>query len=214
VPFDDHVGISSAPFSALDAQHRRRPRRTRANNRDAILKDHVRGFHVYSLDRFVGRSTTLTIPPPEYSIECEPDHSEFLPPAVESPLSRGRKHVPKEGKMDILSATFGGGAAVEIWVGAVVFLLMYLTGFVLFQKWRRISMPTPVVHRHIISGLSAALAAMAVAFWLHAANSATASAKEQAGSAIAPQDLRSPVETKLMPVLRFEDQSVIYPGRN
>jgi len=114
--------------------------------------------------------------------------------------------------MDILSATFGGGAAVEIWVGAVVFLLMYLTGFVLFQKWRRISMPTPVVHRHIISGLSAALAAMAVAFWLHAANSATASAKEQAGSAIAPQDLRSPVETKLMPVLRFEDQSVIYSG--
>jgi hypothetical protein len=29
----------------------------------------------------------LTIPPTKYSIECEPDHSEFLPPAVENPLS-------------------------------------------------------------------------------------------------------------------------------
>ena len=49
--------------------------------------------------------------------------------------------------MDILSTTFGNDAVAEICVGALVFLLMYLTGFVLFQKWRRISMPTPVVHR-------------------------------------------------------------------
>ena len=116
--------------------------------------------------------------------------------------------------MDILSATFGSGAAAEIWVGAVVFLLMYLTGFVLFQKWRRISMPTPVVHRHVISGLSAALAAMGVVFWLYAANGATASAKGQTGSAVAPQELHGSVETRSMPVLRFEDQSVIYPGHN
>jgi hypothetical protein len=116
--------------------------------------------------------------------------------------------------MDILSATFGSDAAAEIWVGAFVFLLMYLTGFVLFQKWRRISMPTPVVHRHIISGLSAALAAMGVVFWLYAANGATASAKGQTGSAVAPQELHGSVETRSMPVLRFEDQSVIYPGRN
>jgi hypothetical protein len=116
--------------------------------------------------------------------------------------------------MNVMSATFGSDAAAEIWVGAFVFLLMYLTGFVLFQKWRRISMPTPVVHRHIISGLSAALAAMGVVFWLHAANGATASAKGQTGAAVAPQELRGSVETKSMPVLRFEDQSVIYPGRN
>jgi hypothetical protein len=116
--------------------------------------------------------------------------------------------------MGIMSATFGSGAAAEIWVGALVFLLMYLAGFVLFQKWSRISVPTPVVHRHIISGLSAALAAVGVAFWLYAANGATASAKGQTGAAVTPQELRGSVETKSMPVLRFEDQSVIYPGRN
>ena len=115
--------------------------------------------------------------------------------------------------MDILSAMLGNAAA-EISVGALVFLSMYLAGFVLFQKWSRISVPTPVVHRHIISGLSAALAAMGAVFWLHAANGATASAKGQTGSAVAPQELRGPVETKSMPVLKFEDQSVIYPGRN
>jgi cytochrome b subunit of formate dehydrogenase len=117
--------------------------------------------------------------------------------------------------MGILSATFGSDAAAEIWVGALVFLLMYLTGFVLFQKWPRISMPTPVVHRHIISGLSAALAAVGVVFWLYAANGATASAKgAQNGSAIAPQEPHGAAMTGSMPVLRFEDQSVIYPGRN
>jgi len=115
--------------------------------------------------------------------------------------------------MDILSATLGNAAA-EISVGAFVFLSMYLAGFVLFQKWRRISVPTPVVHRHIISGLSAALAAMGVVFWLYAANGATASAKGQTGAAVVPRDLRGSVETKSMPILRFEDQSVIYPGRN
>jgi hypothetical protein len=116
--------------------------------------------------------------------------------------------------MGILSAMFGGGAAAEIWAGVLVFLLMYLAGFVLFQKWRRISMPTPVVHRHIISGLSAALAALGVVFWLYAANGATASAKGQTGATVAPQELHGSATTGSMPVLRFEDQSVIYPGRN
>ena len=117
--------------------------------------------------------------------------------------------------MNNLSALFSNDPTTDVLCFcSMVFLLIYLAGFVLFQSWSRISVPTPVVHRHIISGLSAALAAMGVGIWLHSADVATASAKEQAGSAIAPQDLRSPVETKLMPVLRFEDQSVIYPGRN
>jgi hypothetical protein len=115
--------------------------------------------------------------------------------------------------MDILSAT-SGSAAAEICVGTLVFLLIYLAGFVLFQKWSRISVPTPVVHRHIISGLSAALAALGVVFWLYAANGATASAKGQTGAAVAPQELHGSVEARSMPILRFEDQSVIYPGRN
>jgi hypothetical protein len=116
--------------------------------------------------------------------------------------------------MDILSATFGSAGAAETCVGALVFLLIYLAGFVLFQKWSRISIPTPVVHRHIISALSAALAAMGVVFWLYAANGATASAKGQTGAAVAPQEFHGSVKTGAMPVLRFEDQSVIYPGRN
>ena len=41
-----------------------------------------------------------------------------------------------------------------------------------------------------------------------------ASAKGQTGAAVVPRDLRGSVETKSMPILRFEDQSVIYPGRN
>ena len=116
--------------------------------------------------------------------------------------------------MDILSATFGSAGAAETCVGVFVFLLIYLAGFALFQNWSRISMPTPVVHRHIISGLSAALAALGVVFWLYAANGATASAKGQTGAAVAPQELHGAVKTGAMPVLRFEDQSVIYPGRN
>ena len=116
--------------------------------------------------------------------------------------------------MDILSATFGSAGAAETCVGVLVFLLIYLAGFVLFQNWSRISVPTPVVHRHIISGLSAALAALGVVFWLYAANGATASAKAQTGAAVAPRELLGSVETRSMPVLRFEDQSVIYPGRN
>ena len=116
--------------------------------------------------------------------------------------------------MDILSATFGSAGAAETCVGVLVFLLIYLAGFALFQNWSRISRPTPVVHRHIISGLSAALAAMGVVFWLYAANGATASAKGQAGSPISPHELHGAVKTGSMPVLRFADQSVIYPGRN
>ena len=116
--------------------------------------------------------------------------------------------------MNILSAIFGSDPAAEICVGSLVFLFIYLAGFVLFQRWGRISRPTPVIHRHIISGLSAALAAVGVVFWLYAANGATASAKGQTGSAVAPQELHGSVETRSMPVLRFEDQSVIYPGRN
>jgi hypothetical protein len=115
--------------------------------------------------------------------------------------------------MDILSATLGSAAA-EMCVGALVFLLMYSAGFILFQKWSRISVLTPVVHRHIISGLSAALAAMGVVFWLYAANGTTASAKGQTGSAVALRDLWGSENAKSLPVQRFEDQTVIYPGRN
>jgi hypothetical protein len=68
-----------------------------------------------------------------------------------------------------------------------------------------------LVPKHIISGLGAALAAVVAAFWLYAASGAT-SAKGQTGSAIPLQDLQGSLRAESMPVQRFEDQSVIYPG--
>jgi hypothetical protein len=116
--------------------------------------------------------------------------------------------------VNLLSAMFGSDATAEMCVGSLVFLLMYLAGFVLFRKWSRISRPTPVIHRHIISGLGAALAAMSVGVWLHAANVAPASAEGQTGSAVTPQELHGSVKMKSMPVQTFEDQSFVYSGRN
>src|SRR5262249_22574789 len=86
--------------------------------------------------------------------------------------------------MDILSIMLGSAHAAGIGAAALVFLLIYLVGFVLFQTWPRIATPTPVVHRHIISGLSAALVAVVAGFWLHAAGGATAAAKEQAQGSV------------------------------
>ena len=110
--------------------------------------------------------------------------------------------------MDILSIALGSAHAAGTGAAALVFLLGYLVGVVLFQKWPRIAMPTPVVHRHIISGLSAALAAVVVGFGLHAADGATAAAKEQGHGGVVVA-LQAP-----LPVQVMEDYSVIYPGRD
>jgi hypothetical protein len=108
--------------------------------------------------------------------------------------------------MDILSITLGISHAAE--AAALVFLLSYLAGFVLFQKWPRIAAPTPVVHRHIISGLSAALVAVVAGFWLHAAG-ATAVAKEQGQASVVVVALPASLPDQVI-----EDYSVIYPGRH
>jgi anti-sigma factor RsiW len=115
--------------------------------------------------------------------------------------------------MDILSITLDSAHAAGTGAAALVFLLGYLVGFVLFQKWPRIATPTPVAHRHIISGLSAALVAVIVGFGLHAADGATAAAKEQGQG----QGQGGPVVVALqapLPVQVMEDYSVIYPGRD
>jgi hypothetical protein len=109
--------------------------------------------------------------------------------------------------MDILSITLDSAHAAGTGAAALVFLLGYLVGFVLFQKWPRIATPTPVVHRHIISGLSAALVAVIVGFGLHAADGATAAAKEQGQGGPVVVALQAP-----LPVQVMEDYSVIYPG--
>jgi hypothetical protein len=118
--------------------------------------------------------------------------------------------------MNILSAIFGSDPAAELCVGSLVFLLIYLAGFVLFQRWSRISRPTPVIHRHIISGLSAALAAMGVGFWLHSANVTTASAEGQirTPTSISPQELHQSIKMKSLPAQTFEDHTVVFPTRD
>ena len=116
--------------------------------------------------------------------------------------------------MNNLSALFSSDPTMDmLCFSSIVFLLIYLAGFVLFQSWSRISAPTPVIHRHIISGLSAALAAMGVGIWLHSADVATASAKEQAGALISPHELHHSDKMKSMPVQTFEDQTVVFPNR-
>ena len=108
--------------------------------------------------------------------------------------------------MDILSITLGGVRAAE--AAALVFLLTYLAGFILFQTWPRIAAPTPVVHRHIISGLSAALVAVVARFWLHAAGGGTATAKEQGKGGVVVVALPASLPDQVI-----EDRSVIFPGR-
>src|SRR3984893_656328 len=151
------------------------------------------------------------------SVECELNHNEFIPPVVGTPLSGDRKrHVPRENEMNILSAIFGSDPAAEICVGSLVFLVIYLVGFVLFQRWSRISRPTPVIHRHIISGLSAALAALGVGSWLHSANVTTASAEGQirVPTSISPQELHQSIKMKSLPAQTFEDHTLVFPNHD
>ena len=113
--------------------------------------------------------------------------------------------------MNSLSALFGGDPASAICVGSLVFLLLYLAGFVVFQRWNRISGRMPVFHRHLIPGLGAALTATGVGFWLHSAEVATASAEGQIPS-ISLQEIHDSVKAKSLPAQTFEDQSLVFPN--
>jgi hypothetical protein len=96
---------------------------------------------------------------------------------------------------------------------SMTFLLLYVAGFIVLRKWRRIAERTSTVHRHFISGFGAALAAMAVGFGLHAANVTIASARGQAAAthAISPQELHRSIEMKSLPVQMIDDQTFVFP---
>jgi len=68
----------------------------------------------------------------------------------------------------------------------------------------------------VISGLGAALAAVAVGFGLHAANVTIASARTQSGTvhSISLRELHRSVDMKALPVQHFEDQTFIFPTRS
>jgi len=110
---------------------------------------------------------------------------------------------------------FGSGAAAAICFGSLVFLVIYLAGFVLFPRWGRTYEQMAVIQRHLVPGLTAALAATGVGLWLHAANVATAAADRQTGAATSTsrQELLSSTMTKSLPVQMIEDQTLVFPNR-
>jgi hypothetical protein len=125
-----------------------------------------------------------------------------------------KRHVPKEDEMNILYTALGSDSAAEICFGLIVFLFLYLAGFILFQRWSpSISGRMPLFHRHLIPGLGAALAAAGVGFWLHSADVTTAAAEGQAPASISPQELHHAVKMKPLPVQTVDDHSLVFPGR-
>jgi hypothetical protein len=120
-----------------------------------------------------------------------------------------------EDEMNEFSEIFSGDLTVEILcVSSIVLLLLYGAGFDLLRRWKRTALRMPAVQRHVISGLGAALVAMAVGFGLHAANVTIASARTQSGAmnSISPQELHRSVEMKSLPVQHFEDQTFVFPS--
>jgi hypothetical protein len=113
--------------------------------------------------------------------------------------------------MNVVSALFGDSAST-ICVGSLVFLLLYVTGFVVLQRWNGISGRMPVFHRHLIPGLGAALAATAVGFWFHSTDVTKASAEGQAPTTISPLQVHDSIKAKSLPVQRFEDHTLVFPG--
>jgi hypothetical protein len=120
-----------------------------------------------------------------------------------------------EDEMNEFSEIFSSDLTVEILcVSSIVLLLLYGAGFDLLQRWKRTAERMPAIQRHVISGLGAALVAVAVGFGLHAANVTIASAGTQSGAtnSISPQELHRSVETKALPVQHFEDQTFVFPS--
>jgi hypothetical protein len=119
--------------------------------------------------------------------------------------------------MNEFSEIFSTDLTTEIFCfSSIMFLLLYAAGFVFLQKWSRTAGRTTAIHRHAISGLGAALVAMAVGFALHAVNITVASARAQSGAAasISPLELHRGIGTKSIPVQKFEDQTFVFPGRD
>jgi len=113
--------------------------------------------------------------------------------------------------MNILSAMFGSGAVAAICIGLLVFLLIYLAGFVLFRRSNLGRMP--ISHRHLISGLGAAVAATGVGFWLHAADVASAEGQTGRTSSTSPPELPHSTKMKALPAQMLEDQTLVFPNR-
>src|SRR6266436_9548097 len=118
--------------------------------------------------------------------------------------------------MNELSVIFDSDLITAIFCfSSIAFLLLYVAGFILLQRWSRTSGRISAIHRHVISGLGATLVAMGMGFGLHAANVAMASARAQLGAttSISLQELHRSIR-KSLPVQKFEDQTYVFPNRD
>jgi len=117
--------------------------------------------------------------------------------------------------MNEFSEIFGTDLTVEILgVSSILLLLLYGAGVSLLQRWKTTAEWIPAMQRHLISGLGAALVAVAVGFGLHAANVTIASARTQSAAvnSISLQELHRFVDMKSLPVQHFEDQTFVFPS--
>jgi hypothetical protein len=94
---------------------------------------------------------------------------------------------------------------------AITFFLLYATAFLFLDKWAPTNAPVPMFYRHVISGIGAGVAAVAVGFVLHAVNVTTASARGE--TALSPLELHRAVGTKQLPVMEIEDRTLVFPNR-
>jgi hypothetical protein len=120
-----------------------------------------------------------------------------------------------EDEMNELSMIFDGDLTTEnFYFSLIVFLLLYVAGFVLLQRWSR-TFGTSAIHRHVISGLGAALVTMGFGFALHSANVTMASVRGQSGAttSISPQELHRAIG-KSLPVQKFEDQTFVFTNQD
>ena len=128
----------------------------------------------------------------------------------------GTAHAPREDEMNALSVIFDSDLTTAILCfSSIAFLLLYVAGFTLLQRWSRTSGRISAIRRHVISSLGATVVAMGVGFGLHSANVTMASARGQPGAttSISPQELHHSIG-KLLPVQKFEDQTFLFPNRD
>jgi hypothetical protein len=123
-----------------------------------------------------------------------------------------------EDAMNELSMIFGGDLTTEnFYVSLIAFLLLYVAGSALLQRWNRTTGRIPAIRRHVISGVGAAVVTMAVGFGLHSENVTMASVRVQSGAttttSISPQELQRAIG-KSLPAQDFEDQTVIFTNRD
>jgi hypothetical protein len=116
----------------------------------------------------------------------------------------------KEDEMIELSEIFNGDLTTEIFCfSSVVFLLTY-AGFVLLERWK-----SPI-HRHVVSAIGAALAAIVVGLGLYTTDVTMASARGQAAAAnlISPQELHRSIDMKANLIQEIEDLTFVFPNVN